>query len=226
MFASLYSFSILVSANSSVSIDPDFIIVNNGSSVTFSCSARGGPNNTFIWIRPSDINPTIQTLLMSTPQVQVADIVNGLANIALSNESSLNISYVNATRDGGDYLCYVINGAGVEMNRTTLFVRPTITERPVNVYTNVDETVSLSCRADSFPVPNYQWEMMNRSTGQYELIANETSNTLTLDSIMFNEYGWYRCVATANGIEGNATSTSALVTGKLLQLFSSSIAVL
>ena len=226
MFASLSSFSILVSANSSVNIDPDFIIVNNGSSVTFSCSARGGPNNTFIWIRPSDINPTIQTLLMSTPQVQVADIVNGLANIALSNESSLNISYVNATRDGGDYLCYVINGAGVEMNRTTLFVRPTITEHPVNVYTNVNETVSLSCRADSYPTPNYQWEMMNRSTGQYELIANETNNTLTLDSIMFNEYGRYRCVATANGIEGNTTSTSALVTGKLLQLFSSSIAVL
>ena len=216
MFASLSSFSILVSANSSVSIDPDFIIVNNGTSVTFTCSARGGPSNTFIWIRSSDINPTIRSLLTSTPPIQVADIVNGLANIALSNESTLAFTYVNATQNGGEYLCYVVNGAGVEMNRTTLFVRPAITENPVNVYTNVDETVSLSCRADSFPAPNYQWEMMNRDTGQYELIANETSYTLTLDSIMFDEYGRYRCVATANGIEGNDTSTSALVTGKLL----------
>ena len=215
-----------MSANSSVNIDPDFIIVNNGSSVTFSCSAMGGPSNTFIWIRPSDINSTIESLLMSTRPIQVANIVNGLSNIALSNEPSLTITYVNATRDGGDYLCYVINGAGVEMNRTTLFVRPAITENPENVYTNVDETVSLSCRADSYPTPNYQWEMMNRAIGWYELIANETSYTLTLDSIMFDEYGRYRCVATANGIEGNATSTSALVTGKLLQLFPSSIAVL
>ena len=133
-----------------------------------------------------------------------------------NNESTLAFTYVNATRDGGEYLCYAINGAGVEMNRTTLFIRPAITEHPENVYTNVDETVSLSCCADSFPTPNYQWEMMNRDTRRYELIANETSYTLTLDFIMFDEYGRYRCVATADGIEGNATSNPALVTGKLL----------
>ena len=126
----------------------------------------------------------------------------------------LSVSNVNGT-NGGQYTCVAVNEAGAENVTVRLQVRPQILTDPEAQFTNARDDVTLECEADSYPAPNYQWEMMNRATGQYELIANETSNTLTLDSIMFDKYGQYRCVATADGIEGNATSTSALVTGKL-----------
>ena len=56
--------------------------------------------------------------------------------------------------------------------------------------------------------------MMNRTSGYFEPLDDETSYVITLESISYEEYGMYRCVATADGIEENATSTPALVTGK------------
>lgn len=128
----------------------------------------------------------------------------------------LSVNNVNGT-NCGQYTCVAINEAGAENITVRLLVRPQILTGPEDQFTNARNDATLKCEADSYPAPNYQWEMMNRSTRHYELIANETSDMLTLDSIMFDEYRQYRCVATADGIEGNATSTSALVTGKLSQ---------
>ncbi|XP_019862715.1 PREDICTED: protein amalgam-like [Amphimedon queenslandica] len=211
---------ITVSSNSSVTIDPDFIITKNGSDVTFNCLSRGGPNNTFIWLRPSALdslisnNPSVISLLNSGSPIAVGDIVNQLSNITLSNGPTFTLYSINATEDGGSYSCYVVNAAGVESNTTTLYVIPVITEDPREVFTDVNETVTLSCSADSFPAPNYQWEMMNRTSGYFEPLTGQTSYQLTLH-IEYDLYGMYRCVATADGIKENATSTRALVTGKL-----------
>ncbi|XP_019855187.1 PREDICTED: receptor-type tyrosine-protein phosphatase F-like isoform X2 [Amphimedon queenslandica] len=209
---------ITVSSNSSVTIDPDFVIAENGSNVTFNCLSRGGPNNRFIWLRPSALdslisnNPSVSSLLNSESPIKVDDIVNQLSNITLSNEPTFTLYSINATEDGGNYACYVVNPAGVESNTTTLYVIPVITEDPREAFTNVSDTVTLTCRADSFPAPNYQWEMMNRTNGYFEPLTGQTSYVLTLESISYEEYGMYRCVATADGIEENATSTPALVT--------------
>uniref|UniRef100_A0A1X7SUG8 Ig-like domain-containing protein n=1 Tax=Amphimedon queenslandica TaxID=400682 RepID=A0A1X7SUG8_AMPQE len=208
---------ITVSSNSSVTIDPDFIITKNGSDVTFNCLSRGGPNNTFIWLRPSALdslisnNPSVISLLNSGSPIAVGDIVNQLSNITLSNGPTFTLYSINATEDGGSYSCYVVNAAGVESNTTTLYVIPVITEDPREVFTDVNETVTLSCSADSFPAPNYQWEMMNRTSGYFEPLTGQTSYQLTLH-IEYDLYGMYRCVATADGIKENATSTRALVT--------------
>uniref|UniRef100_A0A1X7TSP2 Ig-like domain-containing protein n=1 Tax=Amphimedon queenslandica TaxID=400682 RepID=A0A1X7TSP2_AMPQE len=208
---------ITVSSNSSVTIDPDFIITENGSDVTFNCLSRGGPNNTFIWLRPSALdslisnNPSVSSLLNSDSPIEVDDIIDQLSNITLSNEPTFTLYSINATEDGGNYACYVVNPAGVESNTTTLYVIPVITEDPREAFTNVSDTVTLNCRADSFPAPNYQWEMMNRTSGYFEPLTGQTSYQLTLH-IEYDLYGMYRCVATADGIEENATSTPALVT--------------
>ena len=204
-----------MSTNGSVTIDPDFITVDNGSNITFTCSARGGPNNTFLWFRTADINNALASsnLLTQSP-LPVNQLIMELSNITLATRTVFTITSVNATENGGFYDCYVFNEAGYENNSTTLYVRPVITEQPIGRFVDVEETVSLSCRADSFPAPEYQWEMMNRTTKMFEPIENATDSTFTISSISYNDYGNYRCVATANGIAENATSEPALITGK------------
>ena len=204
-----------MSANGSVTIDPDFIIVDNGSSITFTCSARGGPNNTFLWFRTADINDALASsnLLTQSP-LPINQLIKELSNITLATGTMFTITSVNATENGGSYDCYVFNEAGYENNSTTLYVRPVITEHPNDLYVNDGKTVTLSCRADSFPASKYHWEMMNRTTTAFEPIENATDATFTITSISYNDYGNYRCVATANGIAEDATSEPALITGK------------
>ncbi|XP_041378944.1 opioid-binding protein/cell adhesion molecule-like [Gigantopelta aegis] len=111
-----------------------------------------------------------------------------------------------------DYDCLVINEAGAERNTSTLYVRPVITEQPDDQYVDDGQAVTLSCKANSFPSPEYQWEMMNRTTRMFEPIKNATDSTFTISSISYNDYGNYRCVAAANSIAENATSEPALIT--------------
>ena len=145
--------------------------------------------------------------------MNVAELLNIIADEIITFGNNLTISSTNATQDGGGYDCLVINKAGAERNTTILYVRPIITEQPDDQYVDDGKTVTFSCRADSFPAPEYQWEMMDKTTRIFEPIENATDSTFTISSISYNDYGNYRCVATANGIAENATSLPALITG-------------
>ena len=203
-----------MSANGSVTIDPYFIIVDNGSNITFTCSARGGPSNIFLWFHTADIKDALASsnLLTQFP-LPINQLIMEMSNITLATGTIFTITSVNATENGGSYECYVFNEAGYEKSTTTLYVRPVITEQPIDLFVNVEEKITLSCRADSIPASKYQWEMMNRTTRIFEPIENATDSTFTITSISYNDYGNYRCVATANGIVENATSLPALITG-------------
>ena len=151
--------------------------------------------------------------------MNVAELLDIIADVIITYGNNLTISSINATQDGGGYDCLVINEAGAEGNTSILYVRPVITEQPNDQYVDDGQTVTLSCRADSFPAPEYQWEMMNRITRMFEPIENATDSTFTISSISYNDYGNYRCVATANGIAENATSEPALITGKYVHVY-------
>ena len=189
--------------------------VDNGSNVTFNCSALGGPNNTFIWVRSDELDEIfesyIQPLLSTTP-VDVSNIISELSDIILENGTILFIESINATLNGGSYECVVINEAGLGRNDTTLYVTPVITQQPMDVETLANLTVTLTCIADSFPAPVYQWEM-NRTSGEFEQIDGETNTTLVFDSIDYEQYGTYRCVVNTPVIEASVTSNSAVITG-------------
>ena len=203
-----------MSANGSVIINPDFIIVDNGSSITFTCSARGGPNNTFLWFHTADINEALASSnLLTQSQLPINQLTMELSNITLATGMVFTITSVNATENGGSYDCYVFNEAGYENNSTTLHVRPVITEHPNDLFVDEGETVMLFCRADSFPAPKYQWEMMSKTTGMFQEVLNANDSTLMFSPIVYNDFGNYRCIATAIGIIENATSLPALVTG-------------
>ena len=149
----------------------------NGSNVTFTCSAQGGPDNTFQWMKDGNIlvNETQQTLTIT--------------DITASN--------------GGEYTCTVSNSAGNESDTSTLYVRPYFTTLPeTELRTNVDESVSFTCEADGFPTPSISWLNLNSSLMVIEEVSN--MSVLSFDPVQFGDEGSYLCVAssmTSNGAD-------------------------
>ena len=186
----------------SILVSPANATVDNGGSITFTCTANGGPGNTIYWVRASTITSS-----------------NGLGSgnlqqpINVSSDPTLNISSINATVDGGHYMCVVVNQAGQENASVTLYVRPLNVEQPRNQLTSQGSTTTLSCRADSFPSPQYEWEKLNTTSQEFELLTGEFGRTLELDPVKFDDFGVYRCVATVPVIDDEAISSNATVTG-------------
>ena len=164
---------------------------------------------------------------MDTP----LDVTTVLSTLTIvSNESTLVLESIVGV-NGGEYTCIAINEAGFDNDTVYLLVQPEIiTQPPQDVYLNAGNDLSLTCIADSFPPPMYQWERMNRTTGVFVPIPAEfggnTSN-LTIPEIPYQIYGTFRCVASAPMIEVNSTSNEVLVTGKyMLMLSCSSLSIL
>ena len=136
----------------------------------------------------------------------------------VGTEPQLSLTNITAPMNGGTYDCVVINDAGFGYDSVTLYVHPTFVQDPMDTLTEYGQTINLTCLAESFPYPTYQWQKMNRDSGYYENIPGETDTVLTLSPVQFDDYGRYRCVATnvIDGIERTANSSSALVTGKLM----------
>ena len=212
----------IVSPNGSVTIEPSLHIATNGSDITFTCFARGGPNNTFIWTRSDTINSGINgtefTSILSTRPIDVEAFLRLANPVILENGSDYSLMTVNATEDGGGYECIVINEAGIGMNDAMLYVSPAITLHPVDQLVSRGQSFNLTCLADAFPSPSYQWERMNQTTSNFEELEGETYPFLSFDNVDYDDFGMYRCVASSNGISDTADSRPALVTGKILYL--------
>ena len=197
------SFCPVVSPLGSILVSPANATVDNGSSTTFTCAANGGPGNTIYWIRASTI--TSSSGLGSGNLQQLINV---------SSDPTLTISSINATVDGGNYMCVVVNQAGQENASVTLYVRPLIVEQPRNQLTSQGSNATLSCRADSFPSPRYEWEKFNTTSQEFELLTGEFARTLEFNPVEFDDFGEYRCVATAPIIDAEDISSNATVTGE------------
>ena len=116
---------------------------------------------------------------------------------------------------GGEYVCIVINDAGMEFSTSSLFVKPYITEHPMDpVKANFSDELTLSCSADSFPQSTFQWQK------EFQDIPGENSTVLVLQELTFLDTGLYRCGAsiTINNTNFTTYSKNALVIGKELSL--------
>ena len=161
------------------------------------------------WIR--SFNESQLQALISQQPVNVSAVLSVLSPIA--TDGTLSLSSINATQDGGGYLCVVFNEAGADVKSTVVYVRPAITVQPQTIQTSANESVSISCLADSFPAPFYMWEKLNTNTGNYETVPGSNNSVLAFTSIDYEDNGVYRCIASTDGISENATSTSALIAG-------------
>ena len=193
-----YSTSFIHTVAPGVMVSPPTQTTNNGSTISIECLAEGGPDNIIQWIAGGGI-------LTTGLDVSISDG---------SRLSVLNISNVNATEDGGEYRCVVSNAAGNDSDNATLNVRPVITVQPIEtLLTSNGSSEQLVCVADAFPAPEYRWEKFNATSREFELLTGESARTLEFNPVVFDDFGEYRCVATAPVISAEAISNNATVTG-------------
>ena len=153
----------------------------------FTCFARGGPNNTFQWLR------------------------NGTELVGETFEMYA-IPDITST-DGDEYTCTVSNAAGSESVSTFLFVSPEITLNPMDANTNDGSSAMIMCDAEAFPRPEFQWFHVDGDIGSN--IMGADTNMLLFSPVQFGDEGDYFCTATSNGISVN--SESSTITGKMMQ---------
>ena len=219
MIVCIYVFPFAVSPEFSVIAVVDDFNTTNGSSVSFTCSALGGPDNVFVWML-TDSSTEIQNTSV-IPPLNVSEVVGFLQEIypvvQHSNHGNYTIDSVNATENGGTYTCVVINVAGLDSDEVELLVQPIITRQPENVLTSNGKVISLSCEADGYPPPTYSWFL---ETTEHIILVTEDAPRVTLDSdgkslnFMNTDYsdgGAYFC--TAISLSGYVDSRPAMVTG-------------
>ena len=209
-FRKLFFLYCIVSPFSSVVAEPETETLSIGNTTSFTCRAQGGPYNMFRWIKGSNITRATQSV--GTPALDVSQFLSYLNNI--TSDYSLSLLVTGGAADGGEYTCVVVNEAGYDTDNVTLYVSPVITRNPDPQYAHPRDTVTISCEADSYPPPNYQWQMMNRTTNNFENIVGATMPNYTIISIEYDQFGMYRCAVTTPIIDETIYSQPALITGK------------
>ena len=122
--------SFTVSPEGGVAVSPIDIISSLGDSVTLVCTAKGGPNNSFVWERDGKI---------------------------IANDSIVHLVSINAS-DGGNYTCTVSNAAGTDSTSTILYIAPyVVTPLEEEILTFNGSNVNLNCDATGFPIPSVYW---------------------------------------------------------------------
>ena len=159
--------------------------LNRGDSVTLQCTSMGGPGNTFRWF---------------------------LNNFLLLGETSPTLIRQNVTvADGGMYNCIVSNTAGNNGASTSIFIFPYFTSQPQGVGGSNRGMAAISCVAEAFPTPTYQWSRVDGATIG-STVMGQTTSTLVFSSIQFRDEGEYVCNATSNGV--TIQSQSATLSGE------------
>ena len=147
--------------------------VSFGGNATFTCSAEGGPGNTFTWLKDGASIPgeTLETLFLED---------------------------INATIHGGNYTCVVNNTAGSDSASAVLNVDPVVIKEPLDREIVNGTLVSFMFVVEAFPPPTYEWIFVGGELDERAMGVN--SNTLVLDPAVFGNEGDYRCTAVSNGV--------------------------
>ena len=128
------------------------------------------------------------------------------SNETLSNSSVLTLDSV----VGGEYTCTVTNLAGSGNATTNVFVNLEFTQQPNDTLATNSSMIMLTCEAEGFPDPVYQW--FRNDSQMIRSDVEDNSSMLLFDSVLFGDEGDYYCTATSNGISVN--STTATLTGE------------
>ena len=143
-----------------------------------------------------------------TQSVNTTDLPASLDNVVGMGETLTLNSVIGSS--GGTYTCVAFNDAGFDTASVVLYVSPEILEDPLDTFAENDDTVTLTCVADSFPAPQYQWQLMNDT--DFLNILEETNCTLIINPVEYSDFGAYRCIVTAQYHE-EILSEVAYITG-------------
>ena len=164
-----------------MSISPFNNVYEEGDNISLTCSAEGGPSNMLQW-QLNNVNLTSET------------------------ENVLNVSGITADVDGGVYTCVVTNAAGADRSSVTVNISPVITQQPVDVSAEVNDILSLECRATGFPIPTYQWFRVDGNIGRN--VTGDMTSLLLFDPVVYGDEGDYYCQVTSGNITINSTTAT------------------
>ena len=134
----------------------------------------------------------------------------GRSSIIVNDSASiLTLSNVTASI-GGEYSCVVTNRAGNDTASTFVFVSPFFVAQPVNTEGSNGSAINLTCQADAFPEPEYQWRRVDGKKISDKLMG-VNSMSLMFDLLLFGDEGEYYCTATSRNI--SIGSNIATITG-------------
>ena len=182
----------ILSAVAPMAMAPPDQTYSLGDTVSLQCNSTGGPGNSYQWR------------------------VNG-SDLGGENSPMLVLNSVSAST-GGEYSCVVRNAAGSNTDNTNVFISPYITSQPLHMVGANGSMTMLTCEAEAFPSPQYQWGRMDGDKIRAEL--STTSSTLMFTPLLFGDEGEYFCNATSRNL--TTQSQPATLTGKdnSLQLYS------
>lgn len=176
-----------VSPEGGVSVSPLDEMYEHGENVILSCNTQGGPENAFDWT-----------------------VVRNNVIIQGPSSSTFELSPVM----GGVYTCVVSNLAGFGNASTTVFVSLRFVLHPNDTEADVGDSVVLTCEAQSFPNPTYEWIRLDDVSIRGNL-SGINSSRLVFDNVLFGDEGDYSCLATSAGDNITSSSLPATLTGVL-----------
>lgn len=143
------------------------------------CTSVGGPNNLYQW------------------QVNGSDIPGATA-------SELTLSNLQGS-DGGEYTCVVSNAAGSDSASTFVYISPYFVIEPTDAPTSSGDSVMLTCEAEAFPSPQFQWVRADGRSIRNEIMTS--TNVLVIDPVIFGDEGAYICLATSLDVTRRSLAT-------------------
>ena len=189
MHLSWYLFSLPVISM----ISPDQLHTR-GDSATFRCEAVEEFESEISWLR-GEIE-----LSEETGRVEIDNTNNRLSVLTLLNVTAA---------DGGEYTCRVSTEVGTSFAVTQLFISPYFTTLPEDTTGANGTAATLTCEAEGYPEPEYQWSRADGIPFIAERVAGQDSVTLEINLVLFSDRGVYVCNVTSGeeSIESNSTLT-------------------
>lgn len=144
------------------------------STTTLYCTALGGPRNDYKWrVNGGDVNST---------QID-------------GSRSELTLEFLDSA-NGGIYSCLVSNAAGNDTEDIAVFISPYFITEPESTGGMDGGSANLTCEADAFPAPQYQWGRVNGQEVSAVAIGIN-SPMLMFDPLQFGNEGEYYCNVTS-----------------------------
>ena len=156
-----------------------------GDDATLQCTSMGGPGNTYQWL------------------------LNG-SNIVGETSGTLTLANVTAA-NGGEYTCHVSNTAGNDTDSTYVFIAPYFTTQPMDIAVHIESSGNLSCVAEAFPYPEYQWERVDGEPIRPDIVTSES--TFVISSIMLGDEGDFFCNASSGETSISSEHATILIHG-------------
>ena len=205
------------------------VIASEGDNITLDCLTDAHDSNTiYLWLyRISDLVCTDSDCSDGNVVFEATDagkqhwfyntiknssvlLFSELMNATVGRSRMLTLQNVNASV-GGEYVCVAMNDAGIGSATSNVFVKPYITQEPVDVEVDYFDQVALSCEAEGFPEVTLQWRKQEGNGNPFSDVPGENSTMFVLPNALLEDNGIYRCIATntINGTEFTANSSDA-----------------